>query len=173
MYHSFRPGEEWLDTNGKPIQAHGGSVFFENGTYYWYGENKEFTDGKNGVWTWGVRCYSSQDLYNWKDEGLIIPPDEKDETSPLHPTAMLDRPHILYNRKTKQYVCWCKIMQTNGEQTETVLTADTILGPYTVKKTGLKPLGMSAGDFDLAVAPDGKGYYFFERVHSEDRKSVV
>ena len=167
MYHSFRPGEEWLDTNGKPIQAHGGSVFFENGTYYWYGENKEFTDGKNGVWTWGVRCYSSQDLYNWKDEGLIIPPDEKDETSPLHPTAMLDRPHILYNRKTKQYVCWCKIMQTNGEQTETVLTADTILGPYTVKKTGLKPLGMSAGDFDLAVAPDGKGYYFFERVHSE------
>ena len=80
MYHSFRPGQEWLDTNGKPIQAHGGSVFFENGTYYWYGENKEFTDGKNGVWTWGVRCYSSQDHYNWKDEGLIIPPDEKDET---------------------------------------------------------------------------------------------
>ena len=33
MYHSFRPGQEWLDTNGKPIQAHGGSVFFENGTY--------------------------------------------------------------------------------------------------------------------------------------------
>ncbi|MBR3740545.1 MAG: hypothetical protein IKN04_08800, partial [Clostridia bacterium] len=23
------------------------------------------------------------------------------------------------------------------------------------------------GDFDLATAPDGKGYYFFERVHSE------
>lgn len=167
MYHSFRPGEEWLDTNGKPIQAHGGSVFFENGTYYWYGENKEYTDGKNGVWTWGVRCYSSQDLYNWKDEGLIVPPDERDETSPLHPTAMLDRPHILYNRKTKKYVCWCKIMQKNGEQTETVLTSDRLLGPYTIQKTGLKPLGMSAGDFDLAVAPDGKGYYFFERVHSE------
>ena len=26
---------------------------------------------------------------------------------------------------------------------------------------------MSAGDFDLAAAEDGKGYYFFERVHSE------
>lgn len=26
---------------------------------------------------------------------------------------------------------------------------------------------MSAGDFDLAVAPDGKAYYYFERVHSE------
>ena len=31
----------------------------------------------------------------------------------------------------------------------------------------LSPLGMSAGDFDLAVAPDGKAYYYFERVHSE------
>ena len=58
-------------------------------------------------------------------------------------------------------------MQKNGEQTETVLTSDRLLGPYTIQKTGLKPLGMSAGDFDLAVAPDGKGYYFFERVHSE------
>jgi signal transduction histidine kinase/ActR/RegA family two-component response regulator len=26
---------------------------------------------------------------------------------------------------------------------------------------------MSAGDFDLVVAPDGKAYYYFERVHSE------
>ncbi len=34
-------------------------------------------------------------------------------------------------------------------------------------KEGLKPLNMSAGDFDLAVAPDGKAYYYFERVHSE------
>ena len=34
-------------------------------------------------------------------------------------------------------------------------------------REGLKPLNMSAGDFDLAVAPDGKAYYYFERVHSE------
>ena len=26
---------------------------------------------------------------------------------------------------------------------------------------------MDAGDFDLAAAPDGKAYYYFERVHSE------
>ena len=58
-------------------------------------------------------------------------------------------------------------MQKNGEQTETVLTSDRLLGPYAIQKTGFKPLGMSAGDFDLALAPDGKGYYFFERVHSE------
>ena len=25
-YDSFRPGAEWLDTDGNPIQAHGGSI---------------------------------------------------------------------------------------------------------------------------------------------------
>ncbi len=167
MYHSFLPGREWLDTAGKPIQAHGGSILFAEGAYYWYGENKEKTDGKTDVWTWGVRCYRSEDLYNWEDCGLIIPPDLEHPGSSLHPSSMLDRPHILYNRETGKYVCWLKIMHRGGRQDETVLTADRILGPYTVVREGLRPLGMSAGDFDLAAAPDGKGYYFFERVHSE------
>lgn len=167
MYRAFYPGQEWLDTEGKPIQAHGGSVLYVDGRFYWYGENKEKTDGKNGIWHWGVRCYSSTDLYNWKDEGLIIPPDLEDENSPLHPTAWMDRPHILYNRKTDKFVCWLKIQEKDGRQTETVLTASSILGPYEIVRTGLMPLGMSAGDFDLAVDENGKGYYFFDRVHSE------
>ena len=167
MYHSIRPGQVWLDTEGKRIQAHGGSVLYENGKYYWYGENKERTDGKTDIWHWGVRCYSSKDLYNWKDEGIIISPDLADKNSPLHPSSMMDRPHILYNAQTKKYVCWLKIMHRDGTQSETVLAADRLLGPYAIVKTGLRPLGMSAGDFDLCAAPDGKGYYFFERVHSE------
>ena len=90
MYHSFKPGKKWLDTEGKAIQAHGFSVFYseEDGTYYWYGENKEYTKGgpSNTIWHWGVRAYSSKDLYNWKDLGLIIHPDPDDLNSPLHPT---------------------------------------------------------------------------------------
>ncbi len=27
-YNSFHPGQVWLDTEGKRIQAHGGSVIF-------------------------------------------------------------------------------------------------------------------------------------------------
>lgn len=42
-YTKFYPGQVWLDTQGKRIQAHGGSVLFWEGRYYWYGENKEFT----------------------------------------------------------------------------------------------------------------------------------
>ncbi len=167
-YSSFHPGQVWLDTEGKRIQAHGGSVIAVDGTYYWYGENKEKTDGTNGIWTWGVRCYASKDLYNWEDKGLIIEPELQDENSSLNPyRAMMDRPHIIYNERTGKFVCWIKIMNFDGTQTETVMTADHILGPYTLVRDHLRPLGMSAGDFDLAVAPDGKAYYYFERVHSE------
>ncbi len=167
MYTSIRPGQVWLDTEGKRIQAHGGSVFYERGKYYWYGENKEKTDGKNGIWHWGVRMYESEDLYNWKDLGLIIPPEPDKPDSPLHPSACMDRPHIIYNADTQKYVCWLKIMEKDGRQRSTVLTADRLTGPYTMVRTGLRPLNMSAGDFDLVVAPDGKAYYYFERVHSE------
>lgn len=49
MNNRFYPGRVCLNTEGKRIQAHGGSVFYENGTYYWYGENKEKTDGKSNI----------------------------------------------------------------------------------------------------------------------------
>ncbi len=45
-YQSIRPGQQWLNTEGKPIQAHGASIYRKDGVYYWIGENKEFTDGK-------------------------------------------------------------------------------------------------------------------------------
>lgn len=166
-YNSIRPGQIWLDTEGKRIQAHGGSVMYWEGAYYWYGENKEFTDPEKGIWHWGVRCYKSTDLYNWEDLGLIIPPNTEDPTSSIHPTSLMDRPHIIYNQKTGKFVCWLKIMHRDGTQDETVLTADALTGPYTIVREGLRPLNMSAGDFDLVVAPDGKAYYYFERVHSE------
>lgn len=166
-YNSFHPGQVWLDTNGKRIHAHGGSILYENGRYYWYGENKEKTTGENGIWHWGIRCYVSDDLYNWEYLGLIIPPEPDDPASTLHPSRCVDRPHILHNARTGKYVCWLKVMFTDGTQRCTILVADQLLGPYTKKQEGLLPLGMSAGDFDLAVADDGKAYYYFERVHSE------
>ena len=168
MDDTIRPGQIWNDTNGNRIQAHGGSVHHEDGVFYWYGENKEKTTPGRGVWHWGVRCYSSTDLANWDDLGLIIPPDVDDPDSPLHPAQKMDRPHIVYNAATNTYVCWLKIMGEGRTQTSTVLSADSFLGPYEIVRTGLRPLGMNAGDFDLAVDPtDGKAYSYFERVHSE------
>ncbi|GAA0790807.1 hypothetical protein GCM10008910_01010 [Faecalicatena orotica] len=62
MYKSIKPGQIWLDTEGKRIQAHGGSIITVDDTYYWYGENKEKTTGRDDIWHWGVRCYSSKSI---------------------------------------------------------------------------------------------------------------
>jgi len=170
IHQSIRPGQVWLDTKGERIQAHGGSMFIENDTFYWYGENKERTVPGSGIWHWGVRAYSSTDLYNWNDLGVIIPPVEDDPASPLHPAQKMDRPHILFNDETQKYVCWVKVMGEGAHDTQasTILISDSLLGPYEIVRAGLTPLGMSAGDFDLVVDPDTKrGYYFFEKVHTD------
>jgi hypothetical protein len=100
--------------------------------------------------------------------GMLVEPEPDDESSPLHPRKMVDRPHIIRSLKTGLFVCWLKIMQPDGSQKSTILTAPDLLGPYTIARTDLQPLGMSAGDFDLVVdRHDGKAYYYFERVHSE------
>lgn len=167
MYTSIRPGKVWKDTKGRPIQAHGFSVFYneEQGLWYWYGENKEKTDGKGNIWHWGVRLYASSDLYNWTDKGLIIEPETDDLMSPLHHTYCMDRPHILYCKATGKYVCWLKIMAGEVSQFMSVLTADRFEGPYTFVRKIYKPLEMDTGDFCLHADPDGRAYIWFERPH--------
>ncbi|WP_022867276.1 family 43 glycosylhydrolase [Schaalia vaccimaxillae] len=167
ILRSFRPGQVWMDTSGRPIQAHGGSLITVGDDFYWYGENKEYTTADGSIWHWGVRAYRSRDLYNWEDCGLIIEPEPDDPESPLHPHNCMDRPHIVFNAETGLYVCWIKVMTDRGQRSS-VLTSTDFLGPWTFAHQDFKPLGMNAGDFDLVIDPtDAKGYYYFERVHSE------
>ncbi|MBO5371572.1 MAG: discoidin domain-containing protein [Lachnospiraceae bacterium] len=73
---SFVPNDQWSDTNGTMIQAHGGGVIWDENTqkYYWYGENKgEEKTSTGGIVAIGVSCYSSTDLYNWTYEGMALP----------------------------------------------------------------------------------------------------
>jgi uncharacterized repeat protein (TIGR02543 family) len=73
---SIKSGEVWLDGDGVPIQAHGGGILYneKNKTYYWYGEDKsEDNVGSGYVPVTGVHAYSSSDLYNWKNEGIVLP----------------------------------------------------------------------------------------------------
>ena len=65
----FLPDQPWPDNNGVHINAHGGGIMFYEGIYYWFGEHK--VDGE--TCEIGVHCYSSKDLYNWKDEGIASP----------------------------------------------------------------------------------------------------
>lgn len=152
------------DTKGKRIQAHGGALFYEDGVYYWYGENKDRTDGINRIWTWGIRAYRSEDLYNWEDIGLIIPPELENPMCGLYPERHTDRPHIVYCKKTKKYVCWIK--QSGEEACFMVLQAERFMGSYKMIKEGYRPFGYSVGDFDIAVEKEsGNAYLFMDANH--------
>lgn len=167
MYHSIRPGREWLDTKGKPIQAHGFFVCYQEKEqqWIWYGENKEETKKGGTIWTKGIRWYTSRDLYNWEDRGLLIPPSG-DLYEPLHPTYCIDRPHIIYCPNTGKYVCWIKIMAGEIAQFMTVLQADRFEGPYETVHRFYNPLHMYTGDFTLhADSETGKGYIWYDRPH--------
>ena len=172
MNNSIKPGKVWKDTDGNPIQAHGFSVFYDENThsYYWYGENKEYTKKGGTVWHWGVRCYASKDLYNWEDKGLIIKPTPDDLSSPLHPTYCMDRPHIIYCDKTKKYVAWLKIMaggENHDSQFMSVMQSDSFFGPYEFVHKMYKPNQMDTGDFTLVKDSNGTGYLIHERPHFE------
>ena len=162
---TITPGVPWLDTKGERIQAHGACVYFEDGVYYWIGEDKSHTRKKGKLWTWGVKLYSSSDLCNWTDEGHIIEPRPDDKKSVFHPNRRLDRPHILKNEKTGKYVLWLKYCD---KAHATVLTADSLRGPYNLIHEELHPFGTKFGDFDLAKDEQtGQGYLFFEADHDK------
>ena len=73
-------------------------------TYYWFGEHK--TEGEGGnVAQVGVHFYSSKDLYNWKDEGIALSVSD-DESSPIVKGCILERPKVIFNKKTGRYVMW-------------------------------------------------------------------
>ena len=132
VYSSFRPGKVWQDQDGNKIQAHGGQVQKltvtdkETGElsekWWWVGEDK--TKGYRG----GICAYSSDDLYNWKFEGVVmrnVTSREELDTDEYFKelyagyteeqldnvyrcindsTSVIERPKMIYNEKTKQYL---------------------------------------------------------------------
>lgn len=62
----------WVDNNGNYIQAHGGQVqklkIDGQEKWAWYGEDR--ASGYTPMA--GVHLYTSDDLYNWTDEGVVL-----------------------------------------------------------------------------------------------------
>lgn len=129
---SFRPGEIWKDNNGVHINAHGGGVLLHKDTYYWFGEHK--IEGKDGNKAHvGVHCYSSKDLYNWKDEGIAMTVSE-DPESPITKECIIERPKVIYNKKTRKFVMWFHLEPKGSLYSGAmagVAQADKVTGPYT------------------------------------------
>jgi len=134
--NAFFPGKIWKDNNGVHINAHGGGIVEYKGTYYWYGEHK--IEGEKGNTAQvGVHCYSSKDLYNWKDEGIALAVSD-DLKSDIAKGCILERPKVVYNKKTKKFVMWFHL-ELLGKGYEAaragVAVADKATGPYTFIKS--------------------------------------
>ena len=146
---SFHPGETWYDTDSVAINAHGGGILFHEGTYYWFGEHK--TGGRSGFTSLvGVSCYSSRDLYNWKNEGVALAPVD-DSESEIVRGCVMERPKVIYNQSTKKFVMWFHL-ELKGQGYNAAKTAvavsDKVTGPYTFIRSyrvnqGQWPLGFS------------------------------
>ena len=152
-YSSFKPGQIWKDNNGVHINAHGGGLLIYNDTYYWFGEHK--IKGRRGNKAQvGVHCYSSSDLYNWKDEGIALKVSE-DPESDIIKGCVLERPKVIYNEKTDKFVMWFHL-ESKGmgylSARSGVAVSDSVTGPYTF----LRSFRPNAGHWPINVTEQQK-----------------
>jgi beta-xylosidase len=143
---TFKPGAIWPDDDGVHINAHGGGFLFQDGVCYWFGEHKTAGKGGNKA-NVGVRCYSSEDLYHWKNEGVALAV-HKDTNSLLVKGCIIERPKVIYNEKTGKYVMWFH-HELKGMGYKAAMTglavADEVTGPYTY----LRSVNPNAGHWPM------------------------
>ena len=156
-----------MDTSGNPIQAHGGGILYIQGTYYWFGENKA-GQTRPGVLqdlyrvdVIGINCYSSQDLYNWKYEGMVLPAEPDDPNSDLYPSKVIERPKVIFNSLTGKFVMWFHVDTADYETARAgVAVSEQPTGPYRYLGS-LRPNGADCRDCTVFQDEDGKAYLVY------------
>ncbi|EEE53089.1 hypothetical protein OsJ_35850 [Oryza sativa Japonica Group] len=176
MYFYY-PGRVWLDTDGNPIQAHGGGVLYDEKTetYFWYGENKDgktykaHSKGADRVDIVGVSCYSSKDLWTWRNEGVVLRGEKKNVTHDLHKSNVLERPKVIYNDRTGKYVMWMHIDDTNYTKASVgVAISDSPTGPFSYLYSK-QPHDCESRDMTIFKDDNGKAYLIYS---SEDNSEL-
>lgn len=167
----FKPGAAWTDTGGCRIEAHGGGILRDGGVYYWFGEHKGglTTDGPlRRVDVIGVSCYSSRNLLDWHYEGLALPAAE-DPASDLHPSRIVERPKVVYNQRTGQYVMWLHVDTADYRYARAgVAVSERPAGPYRYLGS-LRPLDMESRDLTVFQDDDGAAYL----IHASDGNATM
>ncbi|MDH8702591.1 hypothetical protein M2138_001958 [Dysgonomonadaceae bacterium PH5-43] len=154
QHNSFTPGEIWKDTDGVHINAHGGGILFFNNTYYWFGEYK---NEKNNSAEHGVTCYSSVDLYNWKNEGIALSVAPEGSGSDIEFGSIIERPKVIYNKKNNNFVMFFHLeLKGKGYSAARVGVAisDKAEGPYNFLRSsrvnaGVWPINITAEQKEL------------------------
>lgn len=163
-YSSFKPGQLWYDDRGEVINAHGGGILYADNKYYWFGEKRGAHKQE------GVNVYSSEDLYNWKFEGLALAPNDEDSTSDIAKGCLMERPKVIYNSKTKKYVMWFHLeLRGQGYKAARagVAVSDNVTGPYKFINS-FRPNGNMSRDMNLFVDEDGSAYHIYSSRENYD-----
>lgn len=150
---NFLSDQQWPDDKGVHVNAHGGGVMAHEGVYYWFGEHKIAGKAGNNAHV-GVHCYSSTDLYNWKDAGVALAVSD-DPASDITKGCILERPKVIYNRATKKFVMWFHLeLKSMGYKAARsgVAVADKPAGPYTF----LRSVRPDAGAWPVNVTEEQK-----------------
>lgn len=142
-------GAVWLDTEGNPINAHGGGVLYHQGLYYWYGEHKsDFTTAAMV----GITCYVSKDLRKWKNCGVALSVVDS-VGHDLERGCVMERPKVIYNETTKQFVMWFHL-ELKGKGYSAARTAvavsDNPKGPFRYLRS--MRVNSEVLPFDMSVA---------------------
>ncbi len=136
-------------------------MLFHASRYYWFGEHK--IEGRAGNRAHvGVHCYSSADLYNWRDEGIALSVSD-DPKSDIVKGCVIERPKVDFNEATGRFVMWFHL-ELIGQGYKSALSGVTVsdhaTGPYSYLGS-FRPNGHMARDMTVFVDDDGKAYHFF------------
>lgn len=141
---------QFSDPNGDPVHAHGGGVVKVGQYYYWFGENRNADNSFRYV-----SAYRSTDLKTWEFRNHVL----TQATDPELGSANIERPKVMYNSATGQFVMWMhKESSTDyGEARAAVAVSSTVDGDYTWRGS-FRPLGHMSRDITTFVDTDGAGY---------------
>lgn len=155
-------GTLWKDVNGDPIHAHGGWILHDHDYYYWYGEDRREN--------YYVSCYRSRNLKDWEFRNHILTTDSRMEAYRVRTKLQLkredggkinlERPKVLYNENTHQYVLWAHF--ENGkdyrEAAAAIATCTTPDGDFTYHGH-FNPYGYMSRDCTLYKDDNGTAYF--------------
>jgi len=150
------PGIAFKDTDGKPVNAHGGGIIQVCDTFYLHGEYFPSTSTDNNFN--GFSMYSSKDLATWKNEGIILPQQPSGE---LGPNRKGERPHIIKCPSSGEFVLYAHAADTTYQADKEVVyaTSPTVNGQYSYKGPLKNANGDIAAHSDMSALIDGNNAY--------------
>lgn len=120
------------------------------------------TDKSNGNGFTAVNCYSSSNLVEWTFVRALL---SQTSSGDLGPGRVVERPKVIYNDGTKQYVMYMHIDSSDYSEAKVgTATSSSLCGAAYSYQTSWRPATHQSRDIGIFKDDDGKGYLLSEDV---------